>query len=167
MRRTTAKSFWDKVDKSGDGGCWLWTMSLSEDEYGKCVFMGEQLAHRIAYRLSMGEIPAGQCVLHTCDVRHCINPDHLFLGTRVDNNADRDRKGRAAKGDQHGSRTMPDCRPRGERHSLAKLTDAQVIEIRDLYSNGNHTHRSLAKLFHVSHATIGDIIRFDTRKETP
>jgi len=163
--RLTELGFWAGVDKSaGPNGCWPWTRSLTEDGYGHCFFMGEQLAHRIAWCLLKGPIPKGKCVLHECDNRPCVNPQHLFLGTRTVNNADRDQKGRTARGDRHGSRTMPERRPRGERHASSKLTDAQVDEIRVLHPTGEYTYRSLGELFHVSHTEIGQILKKEIRR---
>ena len=167
MRKLTVEDFWASVDRSaGPDGCWPWTKSLTTDGYGHCFFMGEQLAHRIAYKLMVGEIPKGQCVLHKCDNRPCCNPKDLFTGTRLLNNLDRDQKGRAARGDKHGSRTRPECRPRGEKHACAKLTDYQVDEIRKLYATGGYTHRALGELFGVSHTVVGTVLRFETRKGT-
>lgn len=75
-------------------------------------------AHRIAWEAFHGPIPQDLCVLHRCDQPDCFDVRHLFLGTKGDNNADRDRKGRGA---------IPDNR--GTRHGMHKLTEAQVIEI--------------------------------------
>ena len=82
------------VEFDTNGGCWLWsgamqkgygTMNLWDRFYG---------AHRISYDLHKGPIPDGMHVLHKCDVRACVNPDHLFVGTRSDNMKDMMSKGR-------------------------------------------------------------------------
>lgn len=167
MKKSTPESFWEKVRKGiNENDCWLWTKSKSDDGYGKCVFIGEQLSHRISYKLTFGEIPDGKCVLHKCDNRLCVNPRHLFLGTRIDNNKDRDLKNRTARGDRHGSRTMPEARPKGEKHSRSKLTNEQVRQIRNMYKSGRYSHRQLSEIFSVFHTTIGSVIRRETRKDT-
>src|SRR5690242_17489981 len=108
-----AERFWSKVKKTS--GCWLWTRSRTKAGYGQFtvrkVSQQPLYAHRIAWMLMRGKIPDGKHVLHDCDVRHCVNPDHLFLGTQQDNNEDRDRKGRTASGDTNGARTRPDRNP--------------------------------------------------------
>lgn len=94
--------YWAKVDRRGDDECWLWTASTFRNGYGQFRIQqpggdGKQqtcLAHRMAWQLSHGPVPAGQSVLHTCDVRRCQNPKHLFLGDHTANMRDAARKGR-------------------------------------------------------------------------
>lgn len=90
----TERQFWANVEKTDS--CWLWkSRSVHWSGYGWVRFKGiSQGAHRVAYKLSKGSIPKGLCVCHTCDNRLCVNPDHLWLGTRRDNNVDMWQKGR-------------------------------------------------------------------------
>lgn len=92
-------TFWKKVDiRSGDA-CWEWKSAKNSTGYGlhgikidgkgRCF-----LAHRVAWVLRNGQIPAGMCVCHRCDNPSCVNPAHLFLGTNLDNVRDMDSKGR-------------------------------------------------------------------------
>lgn len=128
-------------------GCIEWEKNLLHG-YGQTGVKEEggwktRRAHRVAYKEYVGEIPAGMLVCHTCDNRKCINPKHLFLGTHQDNADDRVAKGRGRCGI-------------GERHSRAKLTEEQVILIRQLRSYG-FTRKKIAEGFGVTTVTIGEI----------
>lgn len=170
--------FWKKVHKTD--GCWLWTGARSRMGYGAWTpsASGPQPwpkvhAHRFSYELAYGPIPEGTCVLHACDTPACVRPDHLWLGSRVDNNLDKLQKGRQARGERHGSRTHPEAVPRGERNGARKhperlkrgeqradsrLTDSQVMEIRRLYSAGGISQHALAKMIGVAQTTISRVV---------
>ena len=109
--------FWAKVDKSGE--CWTWTGSISSTGYGMFYDGQPYSTHRYSWAIHFGPIPRGLCVLHRCDNRPCVRPDHLWLGTKRENSRDMVRKGRAH---------MPDVA--GERHPESKLTEADVRAIR-------------------------------------
>lgn len=132
--------FWEKVDKTKD--CWEWQAAVGKrNHYGYFALSKHKIitAHRASWLLAYGNIPAGLDVCHKCDNRACVNPDHLFLGTRAENMADAARKGRTTK---------------GIRDSQAKLNDNSVREIREKYSAGGIFYRQLAEEYGVSSTTI-------------
>jgi hypothetical protein len=144
--------FWAKVHKSED--CWLWAAYLDKHGYG--VFgtatdrslayreIGEFRAHRIAWVLAYGPIPLELCVLHSCDVRSCARPEHLWLGTNIENTEDRDKKGRGRVA----------C---GENNPGAKLTTIQVAAIRAMADK--QPQWMIAEQFGISQANVSSIIR--------
>lgn len=120
-------------------GCHNWTGPVQKDGYGTLTFAGKKLkAHRLAYITWVGEIGSGMSVCHRCDNRLCINPRHLFLGTNADNTADRNQKGRQAKGASSGR---------------AKLTEADVLYIR----SSSESYAALAARFNVGQTAISNI----------
>lgn len=92
-----AERFWPKVRKSD--GCWEWTAAKNACGYGvvACRPGRPRLAHRVAWGLVYGEVDTSACVLHRCDNPSCVRPDHLFLGTQLDNVADMNAKKRGVR----------------------------------------------------------------------
>lgn len=136
-------------------GCWEWAGVRSDRGYGKLGSPGgKQIrAHRWVWELLFGPIPDGMNVLHRCDNPPCCRPDHLFLGSHLDNAQDRDRKGR----DRHIT---------GENHPRARLSQLQAIEIRGKYSLGTYRQSDLALEYGVTQTTISHIVRGHRYKET-
>lgn len=140
-----------RVEFDPNAGCWLWARGYCTDGYGAAGLKPySRRAHRASYEVFCGPIGGGLHVLHRCDTPACVNPDHLFLGTRSDNMQDA-----AAKGRLH-----PKGGPGGERHSRAKLAAVAVAEIRARYvRNGRYSNsRALADQFGVSTGEVRDIV---------
>ncbi len=140
--------FWTHVDCSdGPGACWLWAGHVGENGYGITRVKGKQYkAHRVSYLIEHGRIDNDRFVLHRCDFRACVNPEHLFLGTPKDNSQDAVKKGRNTK-------------LYGERNGKAKLTRQKVRAIKRLLADkadGRCDLRQyeIARRFGVSEATV-------------
>lgn len=142
-RPTSEQRFLSLVRRSGPDECWLWTGGSYPSGYGQFWYEGRNhTAHRISYLLFVGAIEEGNVVCHRCDVRHCVNPKHLFIGTQAVNIDDKVSKDRQAKGVGHGN---------------AVLTDATVRMIRQLHAAG-HTQASIARTFRVSRSNVHQIV---------
>lgn len=136
-----------RVNRSGGPeACWLWMGHIGENGYGIVSLKGRQYkAHRLSYFIEHGRIDHDRLVLHRCDVRACVNPAHLFLGTPKDNSQDAVRKGRNTK-------------LYGEQNGKAKLTRATVLAIRRLCRRGGVYQKTVAKQFGVSEATVSYVV---------
>jgi len=133
------KRFWGKVDKSSF--CWLWTANKSKAGYGKVKTGGKTVsAHRMSWLLSNGPIPKNRWVLHHCDVRACVNPNHLYLGTAKQNTKDSCDRGHMY---------------RGEKHHNAKLTSFEALQIRSIPSWVSP--KVIGKVFNISKTQAYDI----------
>jgi hypothetical protein len=144
LTEADVERFWNKVQRTDT--CWTWTGALLRSGgYGAFgLWRGDRThclrAHVLSYELTYGPIEEGQCVLHHCDNPPCVRPDHLFLGDRTINSEDKIAKGRMR---------------RGENRPNAKLTDAQVLEIRHRVHDLIVT---MAKEYGVSLALVDGIV---------
>lgn len=141
--------------------CWLWQGHRDPCGYGKFCLRGSYVgAHRVAYALAHGdEIPDGLFVLHTCDVRACVNPNHLYLGTQADSVRDCVLRGRRNR--PEGARWQAIYGKRnydGRRNPNARLTKRQIQQIRRAYSAGVKQY-VLAARYGVSQTHISRIVR--------
>jgi len=148
---TLKDKFTSKMSKPNENGCIEWTGALRGgygalticDKNSKYKYNKVFYAHRISYELFIGEINDGLFVCHTCDNRLCVNPNHLFLGTRKDNADDMMRKGRSNM--KHG-----------ENHFGSKL---KASDIKDIFNLSKNTpQRTIAKLFNVSQGAVAHIL---------
>ena len=143
--KTIIERFEEKIKKTDS--CWIWTSTISKNNgYGQFKLNNRTMsAHRVAYELYNSLIPKDLCVLHKCDNTICVNPKHLFLGTKNDNNLDRAKKNRSFK-------------PKGEKHPMVKLTKEQVLEIRQNYKGIPGEYKEIAKKYGISRSHVGGII---------
>lgn len=139
-RLSPIERFWRSVVKTNK--CWLWVAGTDTNGYGQFSIKSKAvLVHRFSYELHKGKIPYhdsyhGICVLHTCDTPNCVNPDHLILGTQIENIKDRDLKMRMNR----------------------KIDKKIANTIRSLHIPRKVSQASLAKKFGISRSTVEDII---------
>jgi HNH endonuclease len=135
-----------------NSGCWLWIAGTSAGKWNYGLIWHDGMmrrAHHVSWRLFRGDIPKGKWVLHNCDAPSCVNPDHLWLGTHLDNMRDMHTKCRGG-----------DCRNLGEDHGQAVLSEEDVVYIR----KSSETQNKLAHRFGVRQATIWNVLNYKTWK---
>lgn len=130
-----------------NSGCWLWLGGLNRQGYGQINMPGnkQQRAHRLSYKIHKGEIPKGLDVRHTCDIRCCINPDHLIVGTKQQNAQDAIERNRYV---------------RGEKRKDSKLTNSQAAAIKA----DTRSQRIIAAEYGIDPAIVCNIRRGKTWK---
>lgn len=103
--------------ESSGSRCWNWTAYKNRQGYGTFRYKDKKWqANRFSYQIFVGNIPESMCVCHKCDNPSCVNPKHLFLGTKLDNKMDCVEKGRHAHGDSHWTHQYPERVIRGKNH---------------------------------------------------
>lgn len=135
--------FYQKFKKTNS--CWIWTGMMNKD-YGSFWFnnkIGAIIASRASWLIHIGDIPNGKVICHKCDNPSCVNPDHLFLGSYLDNNRDKIKKSR----DKRGSKI-----------SNSKLNETDIPKIRKMREKGL-TYREISEIFGVCQYTIYSIIK--------
>lgn len=141
----TAESLRGRTTVNVVTGCWEWRGTKDKNGYGKVILGGKpKRTHRLMWQLTVGPIVNGLWVLHRCDNPRCCNPDHLFLGTHADNQADCKAKGRSRQGVNNGR---------------AKLTPDLAAVIRQRHVPKRVTRKQLAIEFGVSESTVKKVLR--------
>jgi hypothetical protein len=145
-----ADRFWRKVAAPNERGCRLWQAATFPDGSGEFGALDTQLAYRVAWRLTYGPIPENKQINHRCDVRACVEPTHLWLGTQAENMADM-----AAKGRRKGISGIS-----GEDNATAKINWKVVREIRTLRERDGMALYKLASKFGISRSQVHNIITY-------
>lgn len=144
------------VEVNQSTGCYEWNGAIQSNGYGRFSAFGRTMyAHRFSALIKVGILNSNKDACHLCDNRKCVNPDHLFIGTRKENMQDAVRKNRQAKG------SSLSILHSGEKSYLSKLNNEKVLDIRKKHSDGIPT-KSLSSLFGVSCDNIRRIVRRDT-----
>ncbi len=141
------EKFMNLVMPEPNTGCWIWIGRFDNNGYGRLSHREKyQVAHRYSFALFNGDFDVKEWVLHKCDNPFCVNPDHLYLGDAKQNMIDRDTRGR--------QKTQ-----RGSAHKLAKISEADAIQIRALHNSKTYPTRKLARDFGISQCTVMKILK--------
>lgn len=147
IKQTPKERLLNKVQPEPNTGCWFWLGAADSLGYGRIGIGGSKvvLSHRLSYQLFKGPVPEDLCVLHKCDTPCCVNPDHLFLGTKKDNAIDCATK----------YRTNP---------KSAKLNHESVRQIRSRFKSGASI-KTLVQDYNLARETIREVVTGKTWKQ--
>lgn len=182
-----------KYIRLDESGCWLWIGSKTKKGYGGFLrsIKGKNkyfYAHRFIYELANGPIKKGLFCCHHCDVRNCVNPEHIFLGTALDNNRDMLAKGRGKQPKEIAEEIKNAIRAayvtgkfkqcelqkiyNVSPSTIVKITEGYpgswytfkykpefIQEIKELYHNNNYSHAEIGKMYGLKFDMVGRIIR--------
>jgi len=159
LRPDQIEKFWSKVRKAGPDECWLWTASGYMNGYGKMnLSFGDWFmttgAHRISYAIHFGSIPKNRYVLHKCDVRRCVNPNHFFIGDALDNARDKIKKGRDNSGTVNGM-------------ARKDVSENDIYFMREMYASGRWSMDEIGKIFYKNKNTARKAIIGISWKHVP
>ena len=143
--------FWAKVEKKGENDCWEWTAAKNEKGYGLIRIEGKNIkAHRVSLQIKINrEIGEGLVTKHSCDNRGCVNPQHLTEGTQSENIKEAYERGRISvrKGSEIGN---------------SKLTETEILEIREICKEGLLTQKEIAELYGICSRNVSHIVNRQT-----
>lgn len=161
------RRFWAHFTKGTIDECWLWRGGkTAKDGHGRFRVNGKKtIASRYSYELHFGPIPEGLFVCHRCDVRSCVNPNHLFLGTPAENAQDCANKGRGFfnRPESAHARTKGAKKRSGTKHGMARFSEADLQIIRALSENG-YNGQVIANTFGCDRSVINKILAGKTYK---
>ena len=157
--RPIEERFWERIEKI-EGGCWLYGGAQYGNKYGLIGVTTNPVknitAHRFSYILHKGEIARGQVICHTCDVRNCVNPDHMYAGTHEDNT--RDIVERKRNVGRVGVRVVSRVGRLSNTHGRA-LSKQHRLDLLKEYADGKYTQMELARRYRISQATVSATVR--------
>jgi len=145
-KKLLQERFWNNITPADENTCWKWKGNINSNGYGRISIKKKHIyAHRASWIIHFGCIPKGLHVLHHCDNPSCVNPDHLFIGTNLDNIKDKVKKRRQSV---------------GEERPASKLNNDLVRRIRYLFHEKGYSNKELSKLFGVSRSQISDVSHY-------